>query len=78
MEGAFKPLQSKVFRLESVSHRQPSQKLKFIEITVFGVFFCFFFLFAGGGGCVLFWPLCDLQDPLPSIEPWPSSEIAKP
>ena len=76
-----RPRQSKVFRLESVSHRQPSQKLKFIEITVFGwvfVLFCFVLFFAGGGGCVLFWPLCDLQDPLPSIEPWPSSEIAKP
>ena len=44
MEGALRPRQSKVFRLESVSRRQPSQKLKFIEITVFGwvfVLFCF-------------------------------------
>lgn len=38
MEGAFKPLQYKVFRLESVGHREPSQKLKFIQITVFGFF----------------------------------------
>lgn len=70
MEGAFKPLQSKVFRLESVGHREPSQKLKFIQITVFGFFF--------GGGGVFCFGHCDLQDPLPSTEPWPSSEIAKP
>lgn len=38
VEGVFKPLRPKVFRLESVGHREPSQKLKFIQITVFGFF----------------------------------------
>lgn len=61
---------AKVFKLESVDHREPSQKLKFIEITVFGLLVVVFFFFLQGVGDVLFWPLCDLQDPLPSIEPW--------
>lgn len=41
---------AKVFKLESVDHREPSQKLKFIEITVFGLLVVVFFFFCRGWG----------------------------